>query len=59
MPALVDHPVLDRLDPPTRDAVLICAAALGRLGDEEQRVAVSILMVAVKLGELRVVERTH
>jgi hypothetical protein len=59
MPALADNAIVNRLEPETRDAILICAAPIARLSNEEQRTAVAVLMAAVKLGELRVAERTH
>jgi hypothetical protein len=57
MSALADNAIVNRLEPATRDAILICAAAIARLEDEDQRVAIAVLMAAVRLGELRVAQR--
>jgi hypothetical protein len=37
MPTLADNAIVNRLEPATRDAVLICAAAIARLEKQEQR----------------------
>jgi hypothetical protein len=57
MPVLADSDIFARLPVEVQDAVLICANVLQRLDDEDQRIAVAVLMAAAKLGELRPGER--
>jgi hypothetical protein len=50
MHALVSNDVFARLPPEVQDAVLICAVAIARLEEADQRVAIAYLMAAIKLG---------
>jgi hypothetical protein len=59
MIALVDDPVVNRLPPEARDAVLACAAMLADLSDENRRIVVAVLMAAIKLGEIERFPRLH
>jgi hypothetical protein len=42
-----------------RDTVLICAAAIAQLSEEDQRLVIACLMAGFELGELRQVYRPH
>jgi hypothetical protein len=41
-----------RLDPLTRDAIATMAAVLAELKDEDRRMAVAVLMIAIRSDEL-------
>jgi hypothetical protein len=57
--AIADNPVVNRLEPETRDALLVCAHAIAQLEEEEQRVVIACLMAAFRLCELKPAARPH
>jgi hypothetical protein len=59
MPAIAETDVFSALPADVRAAVLACAAVLERLDNEGQRIAVAVLMSAVRLGEIDVRRRPH
>jgi hypothetical protein len=59
MPTDVADAIVNRLDPEVAAAVLSCADVLVCLTEQDQRMAVAILMTAVRLGELEHLPRSH
>jgi hypothetical protein len=58
MPAsLADSAVVARMPQEVQDAILVCAVALEKLANEDQRLVIAVLMAEVKLGQLTPGER--